>query len=193
MRAFGADAAQRIAVSLAVLILVWGAFYFIARVSGTRPWFLLPVLAILAYGWTFHMGFFNMYLSLGLCFWALGAAWNGTPKGLAIAAPLLAIAYVAHGLPVAWAVALGAYTWAARRIRPERHPQLLGGALAAVVVLRFLIENVTKTRWVWTQMLSAVAADQAWAYDDKYLIVAIGLIMLWAALLLAQWRQNGTA
>ena len=50
LRTFGASAAQRIAVSLAVLIFVWGAFYFIARLSGRRPWFLLPVLAILAYG-----------------------------------------------------------------------------------------------------------------------------------------------
>jgi len=193
MRAFGAAAAQRIAVSLAVLIFVWGAFYFIARLSGRRPWFLLPVLAILAYGWTFHMGFFNMYVSLGLCFWAIGAAWDGKPRGLAIAAVLLAVAYVAHGLPVAWAVALGVYAWAARRTRPERLAQLFAAAVAAIVVLRFLLESATKTRWVWTQMLSAVAADQAWTYDDKYIVVAVGLIVLWAALFFALLRQNGAA
>jgi hypothetical protein len=193
MRAFGAGAAQRIAVSLAVLIFVWGAFYFIARLSGVRPWFLLPVLAILAYGWTFHMGFFNMYVSLGLCLWAVGAAWDGKPKSLAIAAALLAVAYVAHGLPVAWALALGAYTWAARRTRPERLHQLLMAGLAGVVVLRFLLENATKTRWTWTQIISAVAADQAWTYDDTYLIVAVGLVVLWGALFFTLWRQNGAA
>jgi hypothetical protein len=193
LRAFGAGPAQRIAVSLAVLNLVWGAFYFIARVSGRRPWFLLPVLAILAYGWTFHMGFFNMYLSLGLCFWAVGAAWDAKPRGFAIAALLLAIAYVAHGLPVAWALALGVYAWAARRSGPKRLPQLLAAGFAGVVILRFLIENATKTRWVWTQILSAVAADQAWVYDDKYLIVAVGLTVLWAALFFSLWRQHGAA
>src|SRR5579872_2670848 len=36
--AFGADAAQRIAVSLGVLVLVWGAFAFVRRVSSTVPW-----------------------------------------------------------------------------------------------------------------------------------------------------------
>ena len=64
---------QRLAVSLAVLIFVWGALAFVSKVSGRRAWHLLPCLTMLAYGWVFHMGFFNFYLSLGLCFWALRA------------------------------------------------------------------------------------------------------------------------
>jgi hypothetical protein len=193
MRAFSVAAAQRIAVSLAVLIFVWGAFYFVSRVSGRRPWFLLPVLAILAYGWTFHMGFFNMYLSLGLCFWAIGAAWDAKPAGLGIAAVLLVVAYVTHGLPVAWAVALGAYTWAARRTPAARLPQLLLAGVAAIVALKFLIENATITRWSSRQALGAMAADQGWVYDDKYIVIAVGLVVLWALLFFSLWREKGSA
>src|SRR5207302_2210214 len=80
---FGAAAAQRIVVAAAVLIFVWGAFAFVHAVSGRRPWALLPVIAMLAYGWVFHAGFFNFYLSLGLCWWAMTLAWNRTPRRIA--------------------------------------------------------------------------------------------------------------
>ena len=71
---FNAEFAQRIAVSLAVLTFAWGAFAFVSVVAGRRPWHLLSCIAMFAYGWVFHMGFFNFYLSLGLCFWVLSFA-----------------------------------------------------------------------------------------------------------------------
>src|SRR5205809_2530622 len=46
----GAELAQRIAVSIAVLTFVWGAFRFVGAVAGKRPWHLLPCIAMLAYG-----------------------------------------------------------------------------------------------------------------------------------------------
>src|SRR5580658_2720515 len=49
-RAVGAQAAQRVAVSVAVLTCVWGVFAFIAAASGRRPWGLKPAIAMLAYG-----------------------------------------------------------------------------------------------------------------------------------------------
>jgi len=78
--AFGPDVAQHVAVPLAVLVLVWGAFAFIRRVSDQEPWHLLPIVAMLAYGWVFRMGLFNFYISLGLCFWAMAFAWRGKPR-----------------------------------------------------------------------------------------------------------------
>src|SRR5437867_8404189 len=68
---FGAEAAQRIAVSGAVLIFFWGAFALIRAVNGRPPWFLTPCLAMLAYGSTFHSGLFNFYLSAVLGLWAM--------------------------------------------------------------------------------------------------------------------------
>src|ERR1700744_4841486 len=50
-RAFGAGLAQRIAVSLAVLIFAWGAFAFVSVITGRRAWPMLPCIAMLAYGW----------------------------------------------------------------------------------------------------------------------------------------------
>jgi len=47
----GAHAAERISVSVAVLVFFWGAFTFVCVLSRRRPWFLVPCLAMLAYGW----------------------------------------------------------------------------------------------------------------------------------------------
>ena len=71
---------------------------------------------MLAYGWVFHMGFFNFYLSMGLCFWAMPLAWNLSPRRARWRPLLLVLAYVAHALPVVWTSGLLAYSVMARRL-----------------------------------------------------------------------------
>ena len=188
-RAVGAAAAERIAVGLAVLVLVWGAFAFLAA-AARRSWALLPVLAILAYGWVFHMGFFNFYLSLGLCFWALALAWNLAPRRVLAAVPILALAYTAHGLPVAWACAVVVYLWIARRL-PEKRGHLLLTALVALVAAHIAMTATGRTIWNVRQVQSVAGADQAWVYDDKYLAIASGLLVLMAAMIAEGILRHG--
>ena len=66
--AVGLPAAEKIVVSVCVLTFFWGAFALISAATDRRPWVLAPGIAMIAYGWTFHMGFMNYYLSLGLAF-----------------------------------------------------------------------------------------------------------------------------
>ena len=131
-RLLGAEAAQRIAVSLAVLIFVWGAFAFVRGGRGRRPWHLMPCIAMLAYGWVFHMGFFNFYLSLGLCFWALALALGLRLRGAwPRPSPILALAYLAHALPVVWTAGLMVYLLAGRAgCRREARVYMIAGSLA---------------------------------------------------------------
>jgi hypothetical protein len=63
---FGLYAAERIAVSLAVLIFFWGAFAFVFAATRRPPWLLVPLIAAMSYGWTFQEGVFNYYISVGL-------------------------------------------------------------------------------------------------------------------------------
>jgi len=77
----GPEWAERLAVALAVLVFAWGAFSFVSAVSGRRAWDLLPCIAMLAYGWVFHIGFFNFYLGLGFSLAAFALAWSGAPAG----------------------------------------------------------------------------------------------------------------
>src|SRR5664279_893587 len=118
-RLLGAELAQRISVSVAVLVFVWGAFRFVSVVGGRPAWHLLPCIAMLAYGWVFHMGFFNFYLSLGLCFWALALLWKPSARRAGAAAPILILAYLAHALPVVWTAGLIGYLLLAGRLSPK--------------------------------------------------------------------------
>ena len=186
--ALGAGLAQRIAVAAAVLIFVWGAFAF-AAVAGRRSWAILPALAMLAYGWVYHMGFFNFYLSLGLCFWAVAAAWPLKPVGVAAAVPLLLLAYLAHALPIAWAVSALAYVWLARHLPYDKRGHLLVSAVACLALLHVLMSLNLATRWTYFQAKNISGADQLWVFGGKYLWVSVALLLLWCLLLITLARQ----
>jgi hypothetical protein len=186
----GAGAAQRMAVSLAVLVFVWGAFAFVSAVSGRAAWSVLPIIAMLAYGWVFHMGFFNFYMSLGLCFGVLALCWEGKPRRGAAAIPLLAAAWMAHALPVAWTLSLLAYLWLARRIGQRARLCLLAAAMAALVLLRAVLNARITTRGFPTQFLAATGLDQVWVFDGKYLLIVLGLILVWGLAFVGLLRQS---
>jgi hypothetical protein len=187
----GAEAAQRIAVSLAVLTFVWGAFAFISAVSGRRPWHMLLCIAMLAYGWVFHMGFFNFYLSLGLCFWALSVVWNWSLRRLAAAAPIIVLAYLAHALPVAWAACLGVYLLLARRMAPRLRVYVIAGSLLAMVVLHAIIGKTMVMSWSVQQIAMTTGVDQVWVFDAKYYVVLVGLVLVWGLLFLDVIHSSG--
>jgi len=187
--AFGASAAQRIAVALAVLIFTGGAVAF-CRALGRQPWTVLPLIVPLAYGWVFHMGFFNFYLSLGLCFWALAAGWGLQPKGLAAAGALLALAFVAHGLAVAWAAAALAWRWTMQRW-PAYRWRLFVLALAAIAAIRVAMVAAVPTRWDTEQIGASTGAVQVWVYGQAFARVAVALGLLWLILIAMQVRRDG--
>jgi hypothetical protein len=187
----GAEAAQRISVSLAVLTFVWGAFAFVSVVAGRRAWGLMPAIATLAYGWVLHMGLLDFYLSLGLCFWALALAWEWKPRRVAAAAAVLVVAYVAHGLPVAWTVALLAYLWLARQMTPPKRAVLMAASLAAMVVGRAVVTGMMPYIWLPQQMAMITGTDQLWVFDGKYLAPFLGLLLVSVLLFVRLLRASG--
>src|SRR5690348_15902597 len=93
---FGLWTAEKLAVSLGVLTFFWGTFTFISAAVRRAPWYLLPCIALVTYGWTFHLGFFNYYLSLsisffGLALWLRGQGWERL--SLLVITPLVFIAH----------------------------------------------------------------------------------------------------
>ncbi len=191
LRTLGAEAAQRVAVSVAVLTFVWGVFAFVAVVSGRRPWGLMPAVAMLAYGWVFHSGFFNFYLSFGLCCWALALAWEPKPRRVLAAVPILALAYMAHALPVLWTLGLASYLALARRIVPRRRALLTAAAVLAMGAVHALVSRSMFTRWSPTQVTFTTGLDQLWVFDTKYYVVLMGLLAVWGLLFLGLVRSQG--
>src|SRR6266436_5694553 len=72
----GISAAQKIVVPICVLVFFWGVFAFVTAVAKHPPWFLVPCIAMLAYGYSFSMGLLNYYLSLGLACFGLAVLWR---------------------------------------------------------------------------------------------------------------------
>ena len=184
LRAFGAAAAQRIAVSMAVLVFFWGAFAFVccgSRLQPNRaPWHLAPCLAMLTYGWVFHMGFFNFYISLGLCFGALALVRQSARWTIAAAISLFGIAYVAHPLPVAWGVSVLVYGRVAQALAPRRRVPLMIGTLAALALAGFILGALFPTRRSADQLVAMTGADQFWIHGRYYIGVSAAVLAAWA-------------
>jgi hypothetical protein len=190
-RTLGPDLAQRIAVSLAVLVFVWGAFAFVSAASGRRAWSVLPCIAMLAYGWVFHMGFFDFYLGLGLSFWGLALAWDMQPKRMAAALAVFALAFLAHGLACAWGLAFVAFLWAAKRMGETRLLQVTGVALGALIVAVIAVDSAWRTHWSSDQLKLITGADQVRVFDDKYDALFAALLVVWGWMLAELIRQRG--
>ncbi len=189
MRLFGADIAQRIAVAVCVLIFFWGSFAFVGATSGRTVWWIAPCLAMLTYGWVFHMGFFNFFLSLGLCLFALSAWLRGSITLRVIGLVLLAIACTAHLLPVVWAVGAAIAMKLA-----ERYPSVpLPMGIAALLVMHFGIASLYATRWSWDHIELMTGADQFILFGSAYSMVAACAQLLAGTVIWLRARHFGIA
>ena len=171
---FGLYAAQKIVVPLCVLIFFWGAFAVIAALSRRPPWFLLPCLAMLAYGWTFNVGFFNYYLALGVGFLATALAWNGGGRELILGAMLAALVLVAHPQGFVWLVGCMGYVvlW---RLLPGRWKFAVPcAAILAVVASRSYLMRHYQSFGVLETFGPGVynGSDQLALYSMRYYILS---------------------
>jgi len=175
----GAGVAQRIAVGAAVLIFAWGAFVLASRINGRRPWELMPCIAVLAYGWVFHAGLFNFYVSLGLCLWALALLWSPRPLGWPAACLLLGVAWLAHALPVLWAGGAAVYLRVAERFPARLRFLLLAAGAAAVCAVAWVLTHFWPHSWDSSQALLILGVGQLWVYGPRYLWVSLSLLLVW--------------
>ncbi len=178
----GPGLAQQLAVSISVLVFGWGAIRFIFRVAGRNWWFAAPCVAMLAYGFIFHMGFFNFYLSLGLCLWYLAITWQANWRVQAMAAPLLILAWISHPVTVVWAVGTTAYTTLASRLQPRRQPLLLIPGLAALVAARYILTHRYPYTWSPDQVTFITGANQIALFGVRYVAPFTCLLLIWACL-----------
>src|SRR5579872_377700 len=192
-RHVGFDAAQRIAVSGAVLIFAWGALAFVFAAAGTNWWFAVPCVTMLAYGFVYEIGFFNFYLSMGICLWYLATFWKGSWRRRIAITPLLLLAWLAHPFLVVWAAGTAAYIAIAQRIRPRQRLLLLGLGLLALVATNFILIRHYDCRWSWKQIFFISGANQVVIYGARYVFILAGLLFIWFVLLRKWIKERGRA
>jgi hypothetical protein len=171
----GFAAAQRIVVSICVLIFFWGVFAFVAAVTERAPWFLTPCIAMLAYGYSFNMGFMNYYLSLGLACFGLALFWGPRGREWVCGALLLPFILLAHPIGVAWLV--GTLAYVKLRERLTGWWKFLPAAAAASGLLGvywFTLRNAVKYLVDWDRgpFYFYNGADQLALYGKRYSYLA---------------------
>jgi hypothetical protein len=189
---FSTPVVERIAVSLATMIFFWGIFALVSAAARRPPWLLVPLIAMVTYGWTFQMGFFNYFVSLGLSFFGLALFWRG--KGFERLLPLALAPFIllAHPLGLAWLVATALYIVIAEAI-PLRYRFLWLLMAAAVLVhvhfylkLHFVVDAEEIPLYFFT------GADQFVLFGPRYKIIqAVFLIFVFVAILADVVRRRG--
>jgi len=173
---FGLHAGEKIAVALAVLVFFWGIFAMVAASTRRAPWLVAPCIALAAYGWTFEMGFFNYYLSLGLSFFGLAIFWHGRGWERLAALLIVPAALLANPLGPIWLAGACVYLWAARKA-PRRF-QIVWFAIAAAGLFAipnilgafFNLDPATRPFYFFN------GADQLVLYGPRYQIAEYGLL-----------------
>jgi len=180
---------ERIAVILAVQFFFWGCCALVSAMSGRPAWRIAPFLALLTYGVVFRMGFFNFYISVGICCGAIALVWWNESRVRWLAVPLLLVAATAHFLPCLWAIMVIGYVLAARRIDPSRRWLLLLAALASIAGLSALLASRVPSVWMRSLSIeSYLGADQVLVYGAKYKIIAAALLCFWILLLVRRFE-----
>jgi hypothetical protein len=195
-KVFGFGAAEKIAVSVCVLVFFWGVFALMTVESRRRLRFLLPGLAMLTYGYVFYMGFMNYYLSLGLACFGLAALWNGSRRGILAAVLLLPLTLLAHPLGFLWLLSVGIYRLLWPRMRGWMEWVPPAAAIAIGLIVRWVVLRHPEFQADWPEkpFLQWNGADQLWVFgaETRYVEIAVVVFVVVATLMdLFPWRMEG--
>lgn len=191
----GLVAAEKIVVSLCVLIFFWGVFSLVAAASGRPPWFLAPCIAMLAYGYAFNMGFLNYYLSLGLASFSIALLWRG--RGLERFLGLLILPFIllAHPIGFLWLAGMALYLLLWTKLPNWWKLCAPAAALMTLFAIHWYLAHQTRFPVDWEHSLFYVmnGADQLTLYGQRYAVlgwVAFGFGMLCVVVDLISRRRD---
>jgi len=175
----GFAAAEKIVVSACVLIFFWGVFAFAAALSGRPPWFLTPCIAMLAYGYSFNMGFLNYYLSIGLASFSLAFLWRGRGLERLSGLLLLPLILLAHPVGLLWLAGTGLYLILWTKLPNWWKLAVPAAALVFLFGIRSYLMHQTRfpVDWVHDPFYLMNGADQLTLYGQRYAVLG------WAALI----------
>ena len=190
----GLAAAEKIVVSACVLIVFWGAFAFIRAYTGRAPWVLAPAIAMIAYGWTFYMGFFNYYLSVGLAFLAISLIWRGGRTKAFVGVALSVVAVFAHPMGLIWIIVATVYLKLADRLRGASRWALPVLTLLLLVALHFYVLRLRTEYWDTSYFYALNGGNQLALFGKGYWAVGIAVfafgVIAFVVGVMRQWSNT---
>jgi hypothetical protein len=176
-RILSLQVAVKIAVSAAVLIFFWGMFALACAATRRAPWYLCPCIAMFTYGYTFHMGFMNFYISLGLAFFGMAILWRGKGWDRLVPVVLAPFIILAHPLGFAWLVAGSAYVIIAQRIPRRYQIYLLAAAGAALFAAHYYFWHYDVVEAPAGPLYYFNGTDQVLLFGSRYAIPELALLV----------------
>jgi hypothetical protein len=170
--------AERIVVAACVLCFFWGAFAFIAASTRAAPWFLVPAILIVTYGYTFYSGFLNYYLSVGLAFCATAVLWRGRGIDWILGLLLAFLTFLAHPMGFAILVAAVAYIRLVDLVPGWYRWLVLTAALLVVVGVHWYLLRFRAQGWLGVHGLLLTGADQLLLFGHRYKLLAEAVLAL---------------
>lgn len=186
-KVFGFVAGPRIVVAVCALLFFWGVFSFLAALSGRPPWFLTPCIAMLTYGFTFNMGFFNYYLSIALACFGLALLWKPERWDWLAGILLFALAILAHPIGASWFAAILAYVSLRRKFGTPWAFTIPAAAIATLIAVHWYFVHLAEFDVSWPEepFYFFTGFDQLLLYAPRYRFIAwplLAVFVLWIAL-----------
>lgn len=192
---FGFAVAEKIVACLCVLIFFCGAFALISAATRRAPWFLTPAIAMVAYGWTFQLGFMNYYLAIGLACFALAIFWHARAADWLIGAAVAAIVLVAHPMVFVWLVCAIGYVKISELLPGWRRWILFAAALGSVFVVRvYILRHFEADTFETASFYLFNGADQIVTYGARYEYLQYAVLIFGAFCVVSgairEWKHN---
>jgi len=177
---FGFGPGEKIVVSLCVLVFFWGVFALLRAASGRTPWFLVPCIAMLTYGYVFNMGFLNFYLSVGLASFSLALLWKGQGIARLAGAVLVPLILLAHPLGMLWLAGAAIFIFLWLRLPTWWKLAVPAGAIAVLLAVHWYVANKPAFAADFERPVFFVlnGADQLMLYSRQYAFVAAAAVLV---------------
>jgi hypothetical protein len=166
----GIAAGEKIVVSSCVLIFFWGVFTAAGAVAQRAVWNLTPCIAMLAYGYTFQMGFMNCCLSVGLGCFVLALASRGKGVDWLAAAVLLLLDLLAHPIGFLWALGTMGYVALWKKLGAKWRLLIPVAAALCFYFIRWYLARDAKFEADWADQpfYRFNGADQLILFGSRY-------------------------
>lgn len=186
--------AERILAVVAILVFFWGAFALVSAANHRAPWFLVPAIAMITYGWTFYSGFMNFYLAIGLGFFAVALFWRGSGREQMLAIVIAMVALLAHPFGFLCLIGMAAYLRLADVSKGWQSWALFASAFLIVLGFHFYLLRFRTAYWHTKDFYFMNGTDQFFLFRTRYAIVALALPVFGAACfvygMVREWRTN---
>jgi hypothetical protein len=189
----GLRVAEKLLVATVVLCFFWGAFALVCAFARRVQWFVLPCLAMLAYGWTFETGLLNNYISLGLSFWALAIFVSARGWKKALALTLCPLIWMAHPSGIAFVIPAALYIAIAEKLPLRRQIFLVATSALILLLARLYLMAHYPAPVPGEPFYTFTGLDQLMIYGFHYLWPAVLLFFAFVACLVADANERPNA